>query len=424
MIKYYIKLVSIPLMGILLLSTCDEPKEEIDTIPPTQIELYPVIYQDSSFILIWSPSSDDDFYSYSLYESFLEDLTDKSIVFETSDRNDTSYTITGINWNEIRYYRLTVVDYYGNETESSIISGTSYPKIVFQSSRNIDRLSIYIMNNDGGNKIELTTTIDGRNPEFSPDGSKIVFESYSSIYIMEPDGSNLVKLGNIGTKPIFSRDGSKILFYSYEDDSSGEIHIMNVDGSGQTRLTYDDTYNGEYDLSPDGLHIVFLSRRDGNNEIYIMNSDGNNQTRLTATPNIYCREPQFSPDGSKIVYRGVSGSSNIFVMNTDGSNQTQLTTSGDNDHPRYSPNGSRIVFVSSRTGDGEIYIMNSDGSGQINLTNAIGGDWYPRFSSDGEQIVFYSTRVGQDEVYIINSNGSGQSRLTFKEGSNPIFKPR
>jgi len=62
-----------------------------------------------------------------------------------------------------------------------------------------------------------------------------------------------------------------------------------------------------------------------------MDSDGNNQTRLTFDKGLH---PQFSPDGSKIVYVSDGG---IYIMNVDGSNQTRLTQSGDDDVPQFQP---------------------------------------------------------------------------------------
>ena len=60
----------------------------------------------------------------------------------------------------------------------------------------------------------------------------------------------------------------------------------------------------------------------------------------------------------------------IYIMDLDGSNQTNLTNTSVRDYsPQFSPDGSKIVFVSNRDGNEEIYIMDSDGSNQIRLTN-------------------------------------------------------
>ncbi len=124
--------------------------------------------------------------------------------------------------------------------------------------------------------------------------------------------------------------------------------------------------------------IAFTSDRDGNKEIYVMNSDGTNQTRLTNTP-ADDFEPTFSPDGSRIAFVsntpiGVNPNFQIYVMNSDGTNQTRLTNTTFNDFtPVFSPDGSKIIFASNRlqiTGDYEIFVMNSDGTNQIRLTDS------------------------------------------------------
>ena len=93
---------------------------------------------------------------------------------------------------------------------------------------------------------------------------------------------------------------------------------------------------------------------------------------------------------------------------------TQLThTAGGTDlTPAWSPDGSRIAFVSDRDGDDEIYVMNADGSGQIRLTTSAGLDLWPAWSPDGSQIAFDSHRDGNIQIYVMNVDGSGQMPIT------------
>ena len=73
---------------------------------------------------------------------------------------------------------------------------------------------------------------------------------------------------------------------------------------------------------------------------------------------------------------------NIYVMNTDGSNLNRLTSnSADDEDPNWSPDGTKIAFISKRDGHYEIYLMNVDGSDQIRVTysngHAVDPDWKP-----------------------------------------------
>ena len=129
--------------------------------------------------------------------------------------------------------------------------------------------------------------------------------------------------------PSWSPDGTKIAFESGIDDVvyNYEIYVMNADGSNQTNLTNNSSQDKYPTWSPDGSKIAFYSMRDGNDEIYVMNADGSNQTRLTNNSDSD-KYPLWSPDGSKIAFLKVMYPNwDIYVMNADGSNQTRLTYS-------------------------------------------------------------------------------------------------
>jgi TolB protein len=169
--------------------------------------------------------------------------------------------------------------------------------------------------------------------------------------------------------------------------------------------------------------------RTENNEIYTMDSDGLNQKMLTdndAEDLIPC----FSPDGSKIVFLSYrDGNEEVYIMNSDGSNQKNLSNSeGVEWFPRFSPDGSKIIFASDRDGPPQIYTINIDGSNLERLTYTKFAENMPCFSPDGSKIVYNSNR-GDDfmyaEIYIMDSDGMNQQRLTDNEVSDffPCFSP-
>jgi Tol biopolymer transport system component len=80
--------------------------------------------------------------------------------------------------------------------------------------------------------------------------------------------------------------------------------------------------------------------------------------------------------------------------------------------PVYSPDGSRIVFVSTYTGNAEIYIMNSDSTGLKRLTDNKAVDAAPSWDPNGSRIIFTSDRSGQFELYTMNPDGSQQDLLS------------
>jgi Tol biopolymer transport system component len=95
-------------------------------------------------------------------------------------------------------------------------------------------------------------------------------------------------------------------------------------------------------------------------------------------------------------------------MNGDGSSQTNLSNNAELDYPPvFSPDSSKIAFMSNRDGNFEVYIMNADGSGLKNLSNNMAHEWKPVFSPDGTEIAFQSDRDGNQEIYVMITDGSG-----------------
>jgi Tol biopolymer transport system component len=253
---------------------------------------------------------------------------------------------------------------------------------------------------------------------------------------MNADGSNQTRLTNSrgwDTDPAWSPDGKRIAFWSARDDPDGEIHIreiyvMNADGSGVTRLTHNLIWNTDPAWSPDGKRIVFHHKEDTNGdgdinyadtgEIYVMNADGSGQANLTNNP-ADDSEPSWSPDGKRITFWSYrNGTRGIYIMNADGSGQTRLINLGSSGGaPAWSPNSEYIVFsFLTELKEYEIYRINNDGSGLTELTNNPGIDNRdPDWSPDGRHIIFdvrESNPSGQYEIYIMNSDGSGLTNLT------------
>jgi Tol biopolymer transport system component len=179
--------------------------------------------------------------------------------------------------------------------------------------------------------------------------------------------------------------------------------------------------------------IVFVSDRETFpiRQIYVMRSDGSERTRITHGLNDYIN-PIFSPEGTTILASSytMDGSDEIYAMNVDGSDLRNLSNaSGDDNLASYSPDGSKIVFASTRDGNSEIYIMDFDGHNQTRLTDSELIDHAPQFTPDGSRILYCSTDVnalGTDtydyDIYVMNLDGSNKIRLT-KERACHIYPP-
>ena len=159
-------------------------------------------------------------------------------------------------------------------------------------------------------------------------------------------------------------------------------------------------------------------------QIYVIRSDGSQRTRITHDLNDYIH-PTFSPDGTTIlaIATTIDSSDEIYSMNTDGSHLRNLSSArGDDDFASYSPDASKIVFVSTRDGNSEIYIMDFDGHNQTRLTDSELIDHAPQFTPDGLKILYCSTNVNSAgtgvydcDIYMMNRDGSNRMLLTEEQ---------
>lgn len=160
--------------------------------------------------------------------------------------------------------------------------------------------------------------------------------------------------------------------------------------------------------------VVFDSLFLGKSDIYVVDTNGGGAVNLTNDSSRFDSNPQWSPDGTKIAYVSAkSAIGDIAVIDTDGGNQMLLTSSAAKDcFPMWSPDGTKILFQREEAGNRDLYVMNADGSAQTQLTNAAGDDGQASWSPDGSKILFQSFRDGNGELYVMNADGSAQTNLT------------
>jgi len=165
--------------------------------------------------------------------------------------------------------------------------------------------------------------------------------------------------------------------------------------------------------------ILFQSSRDGNWEIFVMNPDGSSQTNLSHFSGSDT-SPCWSPDGTRVAFVSSSGPQepDPMVMTADGSGRAALTDSPyhiDSD-PRWSPDGSRIAFASEWDLTPEIWTVKPDGTDPIRLTDFnIIGVFSPCWSPDGSRIAFSASEGSSENdarIAVMSADGTGALYIT------------
>jgi Tol biopolymer transport system component len=169
---------------------------------------------------------------------------------------------------------------------------------------------------------------------------------------------------------------------------------------------------------------------------WTMDADGSNQTQIgNQFAADFCpgnnRHPVWSPDGTKIAFTSdfhTTRPSNIYVMNADGTNVVWLNDALADYDPAWSPDGAQIAFRSNRDGNvSSIYAINVDGTGLHRITSAApASDEEPTWSPDGTQIAFHTNEMGVGiHIALIGADGGGRTdfRPDYVLGFDPAWSP-
>jgi Tol biopolymer transport system component len=232
-------------------------------------------------------------------------------------------------------------------------------------------------------------------------------------------------------KELEMRAAGKERRYSWDYDPEMDLYLYRASSGALERLTEARGYDAEGSFSPDGDWIVFSSMRDAYNreltseekkiletnpsyfaEIYIMRADGSGATRLTKTDG-YDGGPFFFPDGERVVFRRFDKDglvADVYSMKPDGTNVLRITDFGAMSWAPYvHPSGEYLLFASNKLGfeNFEIYLVDVAGRKEpVRVTYTDGFDGLPVPSPDGEQLSWTSNRGsgGGGQIFVARWN--------------------
>jgi len=253
--------------------------------------------------------------------------------------------------------------------------------------------NICYINQDGTGNVQMTFNQTGGAglPTWAPTGKALAYVDLNMktgvIYVntMNEDGSNVQHLVQ-GVTPMWSPDGNWMAFSAPSSSGTPEIFIIELNGSNLTQLTNAPGLVKIHPTwSPDSKSIVYAQYASNGRDVSLweMTATGANRHQLTtgtwfnrnANGQIIssaneANSPDWNPTNNKIVFW--SGGE-IWTINADGTGRTQLTNvaNANNDDPEWSPDGKKILFSTNRSGNGnnEMWVMNSNGSQQKKIVN-------------------------------------------------------
>jgi dipeptidyl aminopeptidase/acylaminoacyl peptidase len=296
--------------------------------------------------------------------------------------------------------------------------------------------------------MEQILAIDQAGPAtWSPDGKRLAFAwgegTERDLWTVDASAQNAARPGDASVTqvaPLVARGGAvvspdwKRIAYTAKQ----HVWVLPLEGGRPRRVT---TKEGKYaglNWSPDSTRLAFVVTQKDQDDIAVASADGGPVTIIAGRP-VDEDSPIWSPASDRLAFirrfddwKGYE----IWTSTPDGRNSKPIVketyergveefTFDGNGH--WSPDGSRIAYLSSRTGYNHVWVVPVKGGDPTELTTGSWVDYSPRWSPSGDRIAFVSSRVKDLEdrhVWVVNASGGEPARLS-PDGfcSDPVWSP-
>jgi Tol biopolymer transport system component len=337
---------------------------------------------------------------------------------------------------------------------------------------------IYIASSLGGSERRIygvDANKSTREIDWSPDGKYLVFAERNSA--TEPASIYQISLDTLEKKsitfpppgilgdssPAFSPDGKSLAFQRDFLDTQ-EIFIVPAGGGTPRQVTFDKRIIQGVSWNASGNALIYSSNRAGPPSLWLIPATGGKPERLPFGGGTRAVRPTVARRGNRMAYTLFTYTSDIWraelplpeaflkaahtrvsnyskvraanVAGVDGLNRAStekgntagispaakfITSTELEEGPQYSPDGKRIIFQSTRTGNYEIWRCDVDGANLLQLTHMEGPlTGTPRWSPDGREIVFDSRPDGHSHLFVISAEGGRLRQVTSGDTENGV----